>query len=160
MSVGAAPRSFTIYRRFAAPPELVFRAWTEPKLLGWFFNPDLPREGEPTVDLRVGGAWRQMMAERPGKSYVTGGIYREIVPNRRLVFAWGAVGGWPPLDPDRLENAATATVTLERDGAGTLMQFTLAFPAHLSERELKAQLDLGMEPGWRTTLDRLVLRPS
>ena len=40
----------------------VFRAWTDPEHLGWFYNPDNPIPAEPIeLDLRVGGAWRQLM---------------------------------------------------------------------------------------------------
>ena len=31
--------------------------------------------------------------------YITGGVYREIVADEKLVFSWGASGGWPELDP-------------------------------------------------------------
>ena len=46
----------TMERTLAAPPERVFRAWTEPvELARWFApNPELPTEAE--VDLRVGVA--------------------------------------------------------------------------------------------------------
>ena len=37
-----------------------------------------------TVDLRVGGAWRQQMVINAETQYFTGGVYREIVPNERV----------------------------------------------------------------------------
>ena len=46
--------------------------------------------------------------------YFTGGVYREIVPDEKLVFAWGATDGWPKLDPDRLDDSPQVTVTLPR----------------------------------------------
>ncbi|MFC7759242.1 SRPBCC domain-containing protein [Catellatospora bangladeshensis] len=37
-------RTFTVVRRLEAPPETVYRAWTEPdQLTGWFANPTAPR---------------------------------------------------------------------------------------------------------------------
>jgi uncharacterized protein YndB with AHSA1/START domain len=39
-------------------------------------------------------------------------VYREIVPDEKLVFAWGATDGWPKLDPDRLHDSPQVTVTL------------------------------------------------
>ena len=110
-TVTTTERGFTIVRRLAAPRELVFAAWTDPDhLLHWFAN--LPPREPVTVDLRVGGAWRLDMVENPDRAYVTGGIYREIDPPESLAFSWGAVGGWPDIDPDRLDDAPLVTVTL------------------------------------------------
>ena len=74
-------------------------AWTDPDQLEWYYNPAQPIPDEPIeLDLRVGGVWRQRMVIDEDTAYYTGGVYREIVPGRSLVFAWGATGGWPALD--------------------------------------------------------------
>ena len=65
------------------------------------------------VDLRVGGTWRQQMVIDADTQYMTGGVYAEIVPHRRLAFYWGAAGGWPSLDPERLWDSPVCTVELE-----------------------------------------------
>lgn len=89
-----AERSFTLTRILDAPPAHVFRAWTDPARLGWFADPRQPMPDDPIeVDLKVGGTWRQRMVAPDATVYTTGGIYREIVPDERLVFAWGAVDG-------------------------------------------------------------------
>ena len=36
--------------------------------------------------MRVGGAWRQQMIIDESTAYVTSGVYREIVPDEKLVF--------------------------------------------------------------------------
>jgi uncharacterized protein YndB with AHSA1/START domain len=83
-----------------APRADVFRAWTDPDHLQWFYNPAQPIPDEPIeLDLRVGGVWRQRMVISEQMNYVTGGVYREIVRDEKLVFNWGAAGGWPELDP-------------------------------------------------------------
>ncbi len=152
MNTTEAPTILTLVRHFDAPPDLVFRAWTEPEHLGWFFNPGMTPNGPPIVDLRVGGAWRQHMVVDAETEYMTGGIYREIVPGRKLVFAWGAVDGWPPLDPARLDEAPEATILFEPDGEGTRMTFRFVVPAEFAEA-LPRPL---MEAGWTMTIDRLV----
>ena len=54
--------SFTLTWTLDAPPAEVFRAWTDPAHLGWFFNPEQPIPDDPIeVDLRIGGVWRQRM---------------------------------------------------------------------------------------------------
>jgi uncharacterized protein YndB with AHSA1/START domain len=85
------PRSFTLTWTLDASPETVFGAWTDPARLDWYYNDRQPIPDEPIeLDLRIGGMWRQMMVIDEETSYFTGGVYREIVPNERLVFAWGA----------------------------------------------------------------------
>jgi uncharacterized protein YndB with AHSA1/START domain len=93
-------RDFTLTWTLDAPPAEVFRAWTDPDNLGWFYNDAQPLPTEPIeLDLRVGGIWRQYMVIDRDTAYFTGGVYREIVPDEKLVFAWGATDGWPKLDP-------------------------------------------------------------
>jgi hypothetical protein len=54
-------RGFTLTPRLDAPRHLVFQAWTDPDHLQWFFNPQTTPAGwRPEVDLRAGGAWRQV----------------------------------------------------------------------------------------------------
>ena len=72
--------SFTVDRVLNAPRETVYRAWTEPEHLTWFFNPGHPTDVPTTVDLRVGGQWRQHMVVDAETDYITGGIYLELVP--------------------------------------------------------------------------------
>ena len=158
MSDTRTQRAITVNRHFDAPPSAVFRAWTEPENLEWFLNPEQPRPDQPIeVDLRVGGAWRVPMVIDVETSYTTGGIYLEVVPDRRLVFAWGAVDGWPKLDPENLHAGPIGTVELVDAGGGTDATFTLTLPDHLSEPEAQHWLDLGVAEGWRMTMERLQL---
>lgn len=148
-------RGFTLTRMLDAPPEVVWQAWTEPHYLDWFFNPGTTPTRPTSVDLRVGGAWRQHMVENGERDYMTGGIYREIVPQRRLVFYWGASGGWPDTDqPDRPE----VTVELSPAGARTRMVVSLRLPDQLSDAAVQAWLDMGVEAGMAMTIDRLVAK--
>ena len=151
-------REFAVVRWFDAPPSAVFRAWTDPAEMEWYLNPAQPRPEQPIeVDLRVGGAWRVPMVIDAETDYMTGGIYLEIVPDAKLVFAWGAVDGWPKLDPDDLEAGPIATLDLaERDG-GTEATLTVRLPSSLSAPEVRHWLSLGIRPGWTQTFERLQL---
>lgn len=91
-------------------------------------------------------------------SYVTGGVYRVIDPPERLVFTWGAVGGWPELDladPESAE-APLATVLLNDLGDRTELVFRIDFPAGVDTERLQAWLARGIRDGWTDTIDRLV----
>ena len=158
MPVTEVDREFAVTRWFDAPPSAVFRAWTDPAEMEWYLNPEQPRPPQPIeVDLRVGGAWRVPMVIDAETDYITGGIYLEIVPDEKLVFAWGAVDGWPKLDLDDLEAGPVASLELvERDG-GTDATLTVWLPAHLSAPEVRRWLDLGIRQGWTDTFERLRL---
>jgi hypothetical protein len=71
---------FTLTWTLDAPPADVFRAWTDPEQLGWYYNPEYPVPAEPIeLDLEFGGVWRQYMVIDDETAYFTGGVYREIV---------------------------------------------------------------------------------
>jgi uncharacterized protein YndB with AHSA1/START domain len=146
---------FTLDRTIKAGPGDVWSAWTEPERLeSWFANlpPDLPT----SVDLRVGGRWCLQMRETDDRAYVTGGIYREIEPGRRLSFTWGAPGGFPDLD-QLGDDAPLVTVTLAAVAEGTDLTLRVTLPAHLSRAQAQEWFDLGIAAGWQQTLDRLAL---
>ncbi len=150
-------RDFTLSWTLDAPRAEVFRAWTDPDHLLWFYNDDNPVPSEPIeLDLRVGGVWRQHMVIDDSTAYVTGGVYREIVPDEKLVFAWGATGGWPELDPDRLDDSPLVTVTLTEARERTEMSVRVELPASFPEDRVREWLSLGVRDGWRQTVDRLV----
>lgn len=149
----AKERGFTLSRLLDAPPDVVWQAWTEPKYLDWFFNPGTTPVWPTSVDLRIGGAWRQHMVENAERQYMTGGIYREIVPHKKLVFSWGASGGWPDTDSG---DGPQVTVEFTPVGQRTRMDLALYLPDHLSAEQAQAWLDMGVEAGMTMTIDRLV----
>lgn len=149
-------REFTLTWTLDASPSEVFRAWTDPEHLQWFYNDTNPVPPEPIeLDLRVGGAWRQRMVISEQTDYFTGGIYREIVSDEKLVFTWGAVGGWPELDAERLDDNPLVTVTLTPIGERTEMRVRVELPAGLTEEGVREWLSTGMRDGWSQTIDRL-----
>jgi uncharacterized protein YndB with AHSA1/START domain len=85
----ATKLSLTIKRRFKAPPEKVFRAWADPERLNrWMGGPEIATARAET-DARVGGRYRIVM-QKTGDSeqHDVSGVYREVIPNERLVFTW------------------------------------------------------------------------
>jgi uncharacterized protein YndB with AHSA1/START domain len=87
-------------------------------------------------------------------AYFTGGIYREIVADEKLVFSWGATDGWPELDLERLDDSPLVTVTLSSINGHTEMAIHVELPASFSESVPTHWFD-HIETGWRDTVDRL-----
>jgi uncharacterized protein YndB with AHSA1/START domain len=157
MSTDTQRREFTLTYTLDSSAADVFRAWTDPEHLDWFYNDTQPRPTESVeLDLRVDGAWRQYMVVDEETAYFTGGIYREIEPNKKLVFAWGATDGWPKLDPDKLDDSPLVTVTLKEDGGRTRMTVHVELPAAFATAEMPVGFLGHVEAGWRDTIERLV----
>jgi uncharacterized protein YndB with AHSA1/START domain len=79
-----------IERTFAAPPALVFDAWTSVEVLKRWWHAETDWETPSAeVDLRVGGAVRVTMRNpTDGTEYGGGGEYTTIDRPRRLAFTW------------------------------------------------------------------------
>src|SRR5215468_12670158 len=106
--------SLTFKRRIDAPPERVYAAWTDPqKIVRWFGRPDVrPETTTAEIDARVGGRFRFSFSTE-GEYYEVGGVYREVVPNRRLVFSWA----WHSTP----ERESQVSITLKPESGGTLL---------------------------------------
>ena len=118
-SPGFADRpSLTLTRRFRARPEKVWAAWTDPEtLIGWFCTTKAkPGTMRAELDVRAGGRYRIHFEMQSGEYSEVGGVYREVVPNEKLVFSWA----WH----STAERESLVTVSIKPDGAGSLMVFT------------------------------------
>ena len=112
----ATKPSLTIKRRLNAPPAKVYAAWTDPeKVKGWM-GPGEVKAKSVECDLRIGGSYRWVMVAPSGEEHNVGGVYREVVPNEKLVFTWA----WKSTP----ERESLVTVLLKPDGDGTLLTLT------------------------------------
>jgi uncharacterized protein YndB with AHSA1/START domain len=134
--------SLTLKRRLNAAPEKVYAAWTDPEKLVRWFGPTQTVETsvEADLDIRVGGRYRVRFKTNDGDHHEVGGVYREVVPNERLVFSWA----WRSTP----ERESLVTVTMKRDGDGTIL--TLLHEKFFDEAALA-----GHTRGWTGTLEKL-----
>jgi uncharacterized protein YndB with AHSA1/START domain len=133
-----------ITREFEAPKDLVYRAWTEPGLVGRWWGGE---RGEVTiveVDLRVGGTWRCVMVTDDGSEVAFYGEYREVVPDERIV-STEVYEGVP-------EAEALNTVTFAETDGRTILTVLVE---HASKEARDAHIASGMEIGMREGMDLL-----
>jgi uncharacterized protein YndB with AHSA1/START domain len=111
----ATKPSLTLKRRYNAPPAKVFAAWTEPEKLARWMGSEQIISVRAETDLRVGGRYRIKMITS-GDEHDVSGVYREVVPNEKIVFTWA----WKSTP----ERESLVTVLLKADGGGTLLTLT------------------------------------
>lgn len=113
-------RQITLTRLIAAPPEKVWRAWTDPALLPRWFGPEGYSCRTKEIDLREGGLWRFDMIAPDGTVFPNRHRYTLQVRPARLEFL---------MDADRDGDAPMAVVvTLTPQAGGTLISQTITFP--------------------------------
>jgi uncharacterized protein YndB with AHSA1/START domain len=108
--------SLTLKRRFAAPPGRVFAAWTQPDQISRWFGPAGVTVTSAAFDPRVGGRFEVSATAPDGEIHRVGGVVREVVPDRRLVYTWA----WQTTP----ERESLVTVEFKPDGEGTLLTLT------------------------------------
>ena len=100
----------TLHRTINAPVESVYAAWTDPELLRRWFAPGEAAVARVVAEVAVGGEFLIEMRGTQGEKWVVRGLYREVVPNGRLVHTWC----WEGSDVESL-----VTVEFEPGSAGT-----------------------------------------
>jgi len=81
----AKENALAIRRTFDAPRELVWKAWTQPERFKRWWGPKGYTIPSCDIDLRVGGKYLYCMRSPEGKDFWATGVYRQIVPNEKLV---------------------------------------------------------------------------
>ena len=134
--------SLTLKRRLKAEPAKVYAAWTDPQKIARWFAPASARadSGHAVIDARVGGRFRVGFVLENGENFEVGGVYREMVPNRRLAFSWA----WHTTP----ERESLVTVSLQPEGDGTLLTL------HHEQLFDQAACD-SHGRGWNNALDKL-----
>jgi uncharacterized protein YndB with AHSA1/START domain len=135
-----------VTRRFAAPPEAVYRAHTEASLVQkWMLGPDGWTMPSCICEARPGGKIRYEWSDGKGGGFHLTGEFIELTPFTRIVHVERM--HIPDATPDnRVETR------LDKDGDGTLMTMRMTLP---SDKVRTAMLASGMEHGMETSYVRL-----
>jgi uncharacterized protein YndB with AHSA1/START domain len=135
-----------VTRRFAAPPEAVYRAHTEPRLIQkWLLGPDGWTMPVCVCEARPGGKIRYEWADGKGGGFYLTGEFVELVPFSRIVH----VERMHLPDPCPDNHVETR---FEPDGSGTLMTMQMTLP---DAQTRAAMLASGMEHGMEASYVRL-----
>jgi uncharacterized protein YndB with AHSA1/START domain len=126
------------------PPELVYKAYTDPEIIPQWWG---PRRYTTTIDklqVRPGGAWR-FVHRAAGEEHAFNGVFREVVPGKRLVMTFNYEGA-----PG---HEAVQTLTFEAaEGGKTRVTELMRFN---SRDERDGMIRSGMEEGAAESVERL-----
>src|SRR5262245_16776211 len=83
--------SLVIKRVINATCGEVFAAWSKPEIMQqWLFPLREGWQAKASNKFEVGGHYQQDMIEGNGTVYSHTGIYKEIIPNKKIVFTWNS----------------------------------------------------------------------
>jgi uncharacterized protein YndB with AHSA1/START domain len=137
------PAAVELRRVFDAPPEVVFRAWTQPEALKAWWCPSGWSATQVEIDLRAGGIYRIAMRRPAGGAEIgMHGRFIEVLPPCRLVYTWRWEGAFAGMPETRV------TVELVRVAAGT--ELTLRHE-HFADAGIRHQ----HRSGWLIACERL-----
>jgi uncharacterized protein YndB with AHSA1/START domain len=132
--------SVTIVRRIKASPAKVWAAITRPDQMIQWWGPDAGPTLRADVDVRPGGRFSVVFRLLNGEEHNPTGIYREVIPERKLVFTWDLPG----------ERESLVTFLLEPIEGGTELTLRHEYLPDDATRE-------SHEQGWSGLLDKLPL---
>jgi len=139
-----------VTRHFAAPPEAVYRAHTDPKLIQqWLLGPDGWTMPVCISEARPNGKIRYEWSNGKGGGFYLTGEYLELEPFSRIVH----VERMHLPDPTPDNHVETA---FDPDGTGTLMTMRMTVPdAETRKRMLATGMEHGMEASY-VRLERML----
>jgi uncharacterized protein YndB with AHSA1/START domain len=130
----------TIKRTYNAPIDVVWQAWADPNQAKAWWGPRDFTTPVVELDERPGGQWRALMVAPDGTELWQHGVYREIVPKKRIVYTmiWDR-------DPNH-----EMLVTIGFAGKANKTEISFEQSGFKSDGERE-----GHKSGWTQSFDRL-----
>jgi uncharacterized protein YndB with AHSA1/START domain len=140
-------RNIVVTRHFAAQPELVYRAHTEPAIVQkWLLGPPGWTMPVCSIDLRPGGQFRYEWANAKGHGFHLTGEYVALEPFSRIVHIERMHL------PDPTPDNHVETTFEPDDSGGCLMTMRMSLPDEATRATMLAS---GMERGMEASYVRL-----
>ena len=140
-------QEFFITREFDAPRELVFKAFTDPKLYTQWLGPRRYVMNLEKFEPRSGGMWRYTHKDKDGNEFGFHGVYHEVLAPERMIDTF-EFEGLPEKGHVSLETAKF----MELPGGRTRVTMQSVFQS-VADRD--GMMQSGMEQGINESFDRL-----
>lgn len=135
-------RGVRLTRLFDAPPELVFKVWSDPRHLDAWWGPNGFRNETHSMTFEPGGEWRYTMHGPDGVDYPNRILFHEIEPAVQLRFLHDSGEEDDP-------GAMQVTVTFEAEQGGTRVTMHTEF-ASAETRDMIVEQHNAIEGGQQT----------
>jgi len=140
-------QEFFITREFDAPRELVFKAFTDPKLYTQWLGPRRYTMNLEKFEPRSGGMWRYTHKDKDGNEFGFHGVYHEVLAPERMIDTF-EFEGMPEKGHVSLETAKF----MELPGGRTRVTMQSVFQS-IADRD--GMIQSGMEEGISESFARL-----
>lgn len=148
--VAKADRSITVERSFAAPVDLVWRAWTDPAILCQWWAPKPYECVIRSLDLREGGKWLYCMQGPQGDRHWCFFHYGSIIP-KSYIAGHDAFCDEQGV-ANELKPATNWRIHFSTHEGGTLVRIHLDFD---TAEALEQIIRMGFREGFTMGLDQL-----
>ena len=136
-----------ITREFDAPRDLVFKAFTDARLLIQWLGPRRLTMTVETFESKTGGSWRFIHKDKDGNAYGFHGVHHEIASPERIIRTFEFEGL-----PEK-GHASLETVRFEEMPGGRTRLITQSVFQSVADRD--GMIQSGMEEGVNDSYDRL-----
>jgi len=142
--------TLTVRREFAAGRQLVWDCFTKAELLDKWFAPKPLTTKTKSMDFRDGGHWHFAMIDPEGAHYWSRTDYETITPIEGYTAYDGFTDETGVVNPDMPRSYVDKTF-VDLDGR-TMVEMLISYK---SPEDLQKVIDMGMEGGLASTLERL-----
>jgi len=148
-----AEKELVITREFAAPRELVWRVWNEPKHIEKWFGPQGFTTRVNSQDFTTGGKWDYVMIGPDGDEFPFNGVFLEIDPISKVVSTDEFGEEYTERNPEMSMPKITSVTTLFEDHGETTRVVIKTLRA--TADDLKKHEEMGVEAGWNSSFEKL-----
>ena len=135
--------SLEIKRLINAPRDRVYAAWTDPAQLKEWFGPENIHTRNFVADARIGGKYHWDLVNQEGEEMTAFGEYRELVPNKKIVFTWK----WEDDENWKTHDSIVTVELSDRDGGTEVRLIHEQLPNEESRDS--------HNEGWNSVLEKL-----
>lgn len=132
---------------FAANVTRLFQAWTSPEDIKQWFGADEGGPESAKLELKVGGSWEFVFAEKDGQTDSLAGKYLRIEKDKRLEFTWvhtrSFADGKKEVSPESI-----VTLSFEQRENGSFARLI-----HESISTESSRMNIG--GGWGTSMEKM-----
>ena len=137
-------QTIIITQIFDAPRDLVWKIYTDPKLLSRWWGPKILETNVEKMEIKTGGSWRVVQRDTEGNEFAFHGVYHDVHPyHSTRTMEWEGMPGHVLLETVKLE---------EIDGKTKVTNNTV----FQSVEDRDGMVETGMKGGVDESYDRFV----